>query len=222
MTVFEYLKYTWPHIQPFFTDPAVRNAVWQIWFNRDYTAWASPEGQRCVYPDQLGHCRADALLRPQGYCLQTLAIWYDPAANRPTDRPVCRDHDAGHPRELCWVQPVPHQASSRRRVRLPWRRMAACMWPIRSITASSISARMERCCRSGANLRMCRKGLLPAGPLTSRGGWPWRRMAACIVADTWNYRIQKFTSDGKFLLMWGSGPADGTGSVLWSARPGCG
>ena len=41
MTVFGYLKYAWPHIQPFFTDPAVRNAVWQIWFNRDYTAWAA-------------------------------------------------------------------------------------------------------------------------------------------------------------------------------------
>ena len=44
MSVFEYLKYTWPHIQPFFTDPAVRNAVWQIWFNRDYTAWATLRG----------------------------------------------------------------------------------------------------------------------------------------------------------------------------------
>jgi streptogramin lyase len=27
------------------------------------------------------------------------------------------------------------------------------------------------------------------------------------VADTWNYRIQKFTADGKFIKMWGYGPA---------------
>jgi streptogramin lyase len=29
------------------------------------------------------------------------------------------------------------------------------------------------------------------------------------VADTWNYRIQKFTFDGKFVKMWGSGPSIG-------------
>ena len=29
------------------------------------------------------------------------------------------------------------------------------------------------------------------------------------VADTWNHRIQEFTSDGKFIRMWGTGPAVG-------------
>ena len=41
MTVPDYLGYVWRHIRPFFTDAKVRNAVWQIWFNRDYTAWGA-------------------------------------------------------------------------------------------------------------------------------------------------------------------------------------
>ncbi len=54
MTIFDYLKYVWGHIRPFFTDAKVRYAVWQIWFNRDFTAWAKLKEQRQFFPDQLG------------------------------------------------------------------------------------------------------------------------------------------------------------------------
>ncbi|HTX92031.1 MAG TPA: glycosyltransferase family 39 protein, partial [Anaerolineales bacterium] len=49
MNVFEYLKYAWKHIQPFFTDKKVFYAVWQIWFNRDYTAWGELKSNPMAY-----------------------------------------------------------------------------------------------------------------------------------------------------------------------------
>ncbi len=41
MSAWEYSGRVWRHLQPFFTDPAVRHAVWEVWLNRDFTEWAA-------------------------------------------------------------------------------------------------------------------------------------------------------------------------------------
>jgi DNA-binding beta-propeller fold protein YncE len=38
------------------------------------------------------------------------------------------------------------------------------------------------------------------------------------VADTWNYRIQKFTSDGQFVKMWGTNGQGETPEAFWGPR----
>ncbi|MCX6056371.1 MAG: TIGR03663 family protein [Chloroflexi bacterium] len=38
------------------------------------------------------------------------------------------------------------------------------------------------------------------------------------VADTWNYRIQKFTSDGKFITMWGTPGTSDSPTTFWGPR----
>jgi sugar lactone lactonase YvrE len=38
------------------------------------------------------------------------------------------------------------------------------------------------------------------------------------VTDTWNYRIQKFTADGQFLTMWGKGGQGETPDSFWGPR----
>ena len=44
MSYSEYFTRTWKHIEPFFSDPKVRHAVWEIWYNRDFTEYASLRG----------------------------------------------------------------------------------------------------------------------------------------------------------------------------------
>jgi DNA-binding beta-propeller fold protein YncE len=53
------------------------------------------------------------------------------------------------------------------------------------------------------------QGEAPGGTFNEPWGVAVAPDGSVYVADTWNYRIQKFTSDGKFLQMWGSGPALG-------------
>jgi sugar lactone lactonase YvrE len=53
------------------------------------------------------------------------------------------------------------------------------------------------------------KGKAPGGTFNEPWGVAVAPDGSVYVADTWNYRIEKFTSDGKFLQMWGSGPAEG-------------
>ena len=48
--------------------------------------------------------------------------------------------------------------------------------------------------------------------------WPWDPDGSVYVADTWNHRIQKFTSSGKFVTMWGfSGQAEKP-DAFWGPR----
>ena len=42
----DYFGLTWPRVRNVITDPATRDAVFQIWLNRDYSAYANVTGKR--------------------------------------------------------------------------------------------------------------------------------------------------------------------------------
>ncbi len=208
MTVFDYLKYDWPHIEPFFTNPAVRNAVWQIWFNRDYTAWAALTGNSSYTLTNWGtseqmtfYVRKDiaSQLWPYGTSPQPVVQPVDPYAAITT--PVTPDNVLGA------LGTDPGQFQSPRSVALA---------PDGSLyVADSGNNRIQHLSPDGKVLDMwgdfadVSKGAAPGGTFNEPWGVAVGPDGSVYVADTWNYRIQKFTSDGKFLLMWGSGPAEG-------------
>ena len=208
MTVFDYLKYTWPHIQPFFTDPAVRNAVWQIWFNRDYTAWAALQGSDAYTLTNWGtaermrfYVRKDiaSKLWPYGTTAQPIAQPTDPYANITT--PVIPESMLGT------VGSASGQFQAPRGIALA---------PDGSLyVADSLNHRIQHLSLDGKVLQVwgtfadVSKGAAPGGTFNEPWGVAVAADGSVYVADTWNYRIQKFTSGGKFLLMWGTGPAMG-------------
>jgi sugar lactone lactonase YvrE len=208
MNVFEYIKYVWPHIRPFFTDPAVRNAVWQIWFNRDYTAWAALRGSDAYTLTNWGtaermrfYIRKDiaAKLWPYGTTAQPLVQPTDPYVSITT--PVTPDRTIGSAGSAAGQFQSPR---------------AVAMAPDGSLyVADSLNDRIQHLSPDGTVLQVWgTRADVAQGP--AAGGTfnePWGVAVApdgsVYVADTWNYRIQKFTADGQFLLMWGSGPAIG-------------
>ncbi len=61
-------------------------------------------------------------------------------------------------------------------------------------------------------------GEAPGGTFNEPWGIAVGNDGSVYVADTWNYRIQKFSADGKFITMWGvAGPGD-TGDSFWGPR----
>jgi uncharacterized protein (TIGR03663 family) len=208
MNVFDYLKYVWPHIKPFFTDPAVRNAVWQIWFNRDYTAWAALTNNNTYTLTNWGTSEAmtfyvrkdiSSKLWPYGTVPQTVAAPVDPYAGITTT--VTPDNLLGG------LGTLAGQFQSPRGLALA---------PDGSLyVADAGNNRIQHLSQAGKVLQVwgsfadISKGAAPGGTFNEPWGVAVGPDGSVYVADTWNYRIQKFTADGKFLLMWGTGPAEG-------------
>jgi sugar lactone lactonase YvrE/4-amino-4-deoxy-L-arabinose transferase-like glycosyltransferase len=208
MTVFEYIKYSWPHIQPFFTDPAVRNAVWQIWFNRDYTAWAALRSSDAYTLTNWGtsermrfYIRKDiaSKLWPYGTTAQPIVQQTDPYAGITT--PVSPENILGAAGSASGQFQAPR---------------GIALAPDGSLyVADSLNNRIQHLSPDGKVLQVwgsgadVAKGAAPGGTFNEPWGVAVAPDGSVYVADTWNYRIQKFTSNGSFQLMWGSGPALG-------------
>jgi predicted membrane-bound mannosyltransferase/DNA-binding beta-propeller fold protein YncE len=210
MTVFGYLKYVWPHIRPFFTDPAVREAVWQIWFNRDYTAWAKLKGSDAYTLANWGtaehmrfYVRKDIVskLWPYGTIAQPLTQPTDPYAG--ITAPATPDKTLGSAGTAAGQFQAPR---------------GIALAPDGSLyVADSLNYRIQHLSPEGKVLQVwgtfadISKGAAPGGTFNEPWGVAVAADGSVYVADTWNYRIQKFTADGKFLQMWGTGPAVGQG-----------
>jgi sugar lactone lactonase YvrE len=208
MTVFDYLKFIWPHIQPFFTNPAVRNAVWQIWYNRDYTAWAALTNNNTYTLTNWGtsaqmtfYVRKDIVskLWPFGTVPQTITQPVDPYAGITT--PVTPDNTVGE------VGTAAGQFQSPRGIALaPDGSLYVADSGNNRIQHLSLAGKVLQAWGSFADVS---KGAAPGGTFNEPWGVAVAPDGSVYVADTWNYRIQKFTSDGKFVEMWGTGPAEG-------------
>jgi predicted membrane-bound mannosyltransferase/sugar lactone lactonase YvrE len=61
-------------------------------------------------------------------------------------------------------------------------------------------------------------GNAPGGTFKEPWGIAVASDGSVYVADTWNYRIQKFTSDGKFVTMWGTSGQGETPAAFWGPR----
>ncbi len=206
MSALEYLQYAWPHIKPFFTDPKVFNAIWQIWFNRDYTAWGMLQHNPLAYSVQDWSVsnrmhyfiRKDIgnLLWPLGAPAQSLQPSTDPYAAITVS--VTADKTIGSNGS------APGQFASPRQIALA---------PDGSLyVADSLNARIQHLSPDGKVLDVwgsfadVSKGAAPGGTFNEPWGVAVGPDGSVYVADTWNYRIQKFTAQGQFVSMWGSGP----------------
>ncbi len=208
MSIFEYFKYVWGHISPYFTDAKVRHAVWEIWFNRDFTAWATLKqsdsysltnwaGAQYMYE----YVRKDiaSKLWPLGAAAQPPVQNTDPYEG--ITSPAKPDQTLGSGGS------EPGQFASPRQI--------ALAGDSSLYVANSLNHRIQHLSPDGKVLQVWGSfadisvGAAPGGTFNEPWGVAVGPDGSVYVSDTWNYRIQKFTSTGKFVTMWGSGPAIG-------------
>ena len=203
MNILGYLEYIWPHFKPFFTDAKVRSAVLQIWFNDDFTQWGVLKNNSTAYTltdwgvsDRMHYyIRNDiaAKLWPYGASAQAIVNPPDPYVSITT--PVSPDLVLGAPGS----QPGQFQSP----------RAVAVAADGSLYVADSMNNRIQHLKPDGTVLQVwgtqadVSKGTAPGGTFNEPWGIAVGPDGSVYVADTWNYRIQKFTADGKFITMWG-------------------
>ena len=202
MNIFGYLKYVWPHIKPFFTDAKVRNAVLQIWFNDNFTEWGALKNSTAYTLTDWGvsarmhyYIRKDiaAQLWPYGASAQAVITPVDPYAD--ITAPASPDLVLGS------AGTTPGQFQSPRAV--------AVAADGSLYVVDSMNNRIQHLSQDGETLQVwgahadISQGEAPGGTFNEPWGIAVGPDGSVYVTDTWNYRIQKFTADGRFVTMWG-------------------
>jgi len=218
MSIWEYLGRVWNHLRPFFTDPAVRHAVWEIWLNRDFTEWGSLNNtdltvEKWSPTDKMKmYVRKDiaALLWDYGVTPAALepGTIEDPYAKGMTRLPAQAVLGASGSEPGMFNAP----------------RNIAVARDGSLYVADTFNHRIQHLAADGTVLQVWGEYADQAQSEALGGTFnePWGIAVApdgsVYVADTWNHRVQHFSSTGTFLDMYGTfGQAESL-TAFWGPR----
>ncbi len=224
--MFEYNRIWWPNMDYFdltasrilyaMKSPEMREALFQVWLNRDYTLYGQLTGKDMSLqnwnPSEKFrlYIRKDVVnqLWDYGSTASTAPVQADPYEGKQLT--VSADQVFGV------AGTAPGQFQNPRDLALA---------PDGTLyVADTFNNRIQHLAADGSVLQVwgtfadIAKGDAPGGTFYEPWGIAVAPDGSVFVADTWNSRIQKFTADGKFVNMWGFlGQAD-TPFALWGPR----
>ncbi len=216
----DYFDLTWSRLNGALSDPNMRQAIWDIWFDRDYSQYAKSTGNSGLdlfnwNPSD----RMELLIRKDiagsmwNYnILQNTTIQADPYVSKSIS--------------LTADQIIGSQGSSDGQLNYPH---GIAFSPDGSMyIADTNNNRIQHFSADGNFLNAwgsfsdVSKGPAPIGTFNQPFALALSPDGRYIyVADTWNHRIQKFSSDGTPIKMWGKPVYDPTNTDpngLWGPR----
>lgn len=212
----EYLRRAWGHIRPFFSDPQVRSAIWQIWLNRDYNQYATLKNIDLSLPNwspaarMRMYVRKDVLARLWNY------------GQAPLTEEVVADPYEGKEANLEASRIAGGQGSQPGQFQQPRGLTVApdgTLW-----VADTMNHRLQQLDAEGNVLKTLGSfgdvatGQAPGGTFNQPWGIAAGPDGSIYVADTWNHRIQKFTAQGEFVQMWGYLGQEGNAEAFYGPR----
>jgi predicted membrane-bound mannosyltransferase/sugar lactone lactonase YvrE len=210
----DYFGLTWNRISNALRNPQIRNGIWDIWFNRDYTQYAAATGHTDLTPttwqpaDQMRlYIRKDVVSQIWNY------------GTTPAETVDIKDPTEG--KAISLDADLIIGADQAEPVMLNAPRSLAFAPDGTFYVADSRDNRIVHLDASGKMLGTwgtgtpdCPYASAPAvNPAIGTFCEPWGVAVgpdgSVYVSDTWNHRIQKFTPDGQPITAWGQyGQAD--------------
>ncbi len=212
----DYFNLSWARIENAFADPGYREALWDIWWNRDYSAYAKLTGENLTLSGWPSGERMRLYVRKD----IAAQLWqYGAPAFSP---PVAADPYAGAVREVSaaeiWSQAGTEPGSLQR----PRGIAAAADGSV--FVVDTNNHRVQHFDPAGTliNFWGSKSGADATQAATGQFNEPWGVAVgpdgSVYVADTWNFRIQKFSPDGTFLKAWGSSSGSDPNFNLYGPR----
>jgi uncharacterized protein (TIGR03663 family) len=207
-------KSIWNHL----TDPQMRNALWQIWLNRNYEPYATLTGSTTLTPETWQpsgafrmYIRKDVVSEIWEYGAAPVTL--EPAVDPYEGNTLTLDADqiiTGNdqfqliaPRDIAFAPDgtvYVTNAGNNQILHLDQDGSLLNAWG--SFGASDFNLNVPA----------------PGGTFNEPWGIAVGPDGSVYVADTWNHRIQKFTAEGDFITMWGQFGAAETDNMLWGPR----
>ncbi|HFC10103.1 MAG TPA: TIGR03663 family protein [Chloroflexi bacterium] len=226
----DYFNLTWKRIAHALSDPAMREALFQIWLNRDFTLYFRLQRGVADNPTEAAKVNMANILadwqpsdRMRMYIRKDIVakIWNygaAPVTQAETDPYAKKQVVLAADKVLGSAGTAPGQFQGPRGIAVA---------PDGSLyIADTRNHRIQHLSPDGKVLAVwghfgdLAQGEEAAPPGTFNAPWDVAvgPDGSVYVADTWNHRIQKFTADGKFLTMWGRPGNDGNLLSLWGPR----
>ncbi|MBM3153333.1 MAG: hypothetical protein FJZ96_14200, partial [Chloroflexi bacterium] len=198
----DYFGLTWDRVRNAIANPEIRAGIFEVWYNRDFTRYAGAVGSPYM---------TDATWEPTDkmrlYIRKDIAAMIWNYGSSPTEAPAADPYESGHTdlaADLVFGSSgtLPGQLQAPRGIAIA---------PDGSVyVADSRNHRIQRFSPSGELLTAwgtfadASRMDAPIGTFYE----PWGVAVSpdgqwVYVADTWNHRIQKFTSSGGPVTMWG-------------------
>ena len=208
---FNYIRIWWPNMDYFnltskrilfaITDPQMREAIFQIWLNRDYSLYSQAIGQDISLQNWNPSEKLRLYIRKD----VVAQLWdYGSSASA---TPIQADPYEGKQISLNADKTFGITGSEPGQFQNP-RDVAIAPDGTLYITDTS-NNRIQHLSADGSVLQVwgsfadLSKGAAPGGTFYEPWGIAVGSDGSVYVADTWNHRIQKFTANGEFVTMWG-------------------
>ena len=211
----DYFDLTWQRIADALTDPMMREALFHIWLDRDYTLYGQVTGKDMSLPNWNPSARMRLYVRKD----ILTSLWNYGAA--PTSAPVEIDPynkqiKITADRIYGGVQDPTLQLQHPRGIALgPDGSLYLTDTENHRVVHLDANGKLLQTWGSYGDITT---GQAAGGTFNQPWGIGVGPDGSVYVADTWNHRIQKFSADGKFLKMWGYFGQAENPDALWGPR----
>ena len=199
----DYFNLTWERIWNAIKDPNMRQAIFNIWFKRDYTKYAElTNNNDLTLETWVPAARMRLYIRKD-----IIAMMWNYGAS-----PTITQTGSGDPYEkgmiqLAYDQIIGSVGSNPGQFNAP--RGIAVAKDGTLYVADSRNNRVQHLTADGQVLQSwgtfadVSAGAAPGGTFYEPWGVAVGPDGSVYVTDTWNHRVEKFTADGQFITMWG-------------------
>jgi predicted membrane-bound mannosyltransferase/DNA-binding beta-propeller fold protein YncE len=215
----DYYNLTWDRIWNVIRNPEMRQAVFNIWLNRDYTEYGKLTNQAAqVSAENWNPASRMRLYIRKDIVAQIWNYGASPAASKPEQT----DPYAQKLVQLSPDQVIGATGTQPGQFQAPRGMALAADGSI--YVADSRNQRIQHIAADGSVIRSwgsfgdVSSGNAPGGTFNEPWGIAVGKDGSVYVSDTWNHRIQKFTADGQFVKMWGYFGTGDAPDALWGPR----
>jgi DNA-binding beta-propeller fold protein YncE len=211
----DYYGLTWERLLNAIRDPAMRQAIFKIWLNRDYSDYARLTGKEMSLSNWYPSGRMRLYIRKD----IANQLWEYGASGETI---IEADPYEGKEIQLFADQVLGSEGIEPGQFKKP--RNLAIAPDGTLYVADTENHRIQHLSQDGTVLHIwgsfadAAQGSAPGGTFNEPWGIAVDQEGFVYVADTWNHRIQKFTPNGEFILTWGYFGQAETPQGYWGPR----
>ncbi len=211
----DYDNLTWQRLMSNLKDPQMRAALWQIWFNRDYSEYGTLKGNNSLTLATWSPASDLRMYVRKDIAAQIWEYGITPSVQEPEINP----YEQG---TISLAADLTLSSFDGLTLSNP---KAIAFSPDGSLYVSDTgNHRILHITTDGELLHQwgsfadVLNGNAPASTFNQPSGIAVSKAGFVYVADTWNHRIQKFTASGQFITMWDIFNVDNTFDGFWGPR----